>query len=115
MGREIQKGGVYVDLRLSHAEVSQKRIQFCKAINLQLKQKPIKNKRCFSWSPSFSAGPGCEDRRDGGGNSVGNRLTPSGSRQVSLVHLGVWLSQGKFQETCMASIFVNNECVVLTN
>ena len=53
MGREIQKGGVYVYLRLSHAEVSQKRIQFCKAINLQLKQKPIKKKDVSPGVPAF--------------------------------------------------------------
>ena len=28
---------------------------------------------------------------------------------------GCVVKQGRFEETCMASIFINNECVVLTN
>ena len=28
--------------------------------------------------------------------TVWGQINPSGSRQVSLIHLGVWLSQGRF-------------------
>ena len=29
--------------------------------------------------------------------------------------LGVWLSQGRFEETGMASVFIHNECAVLSS
>ena len=51
---------MYVYLRLSHAEVCQKRTQFCKAIILQLKNKLIKrNKKMISPGvPAFPLVPG---------------------------------------------------------
>ena len=86
MGGRFKREGMYLYLWMVHVEVWQKRTKFCKAITLQLKNKLIK-KNDLAWTPSFSAGPGSEDRKDSGGNSVGNRLTPSGSRQVSLIQL----------------------------
>ena len=72
---------IYGYLWLIHVEVGQKR-KFCKAIIFQLKNKQIKKRERerddLSWTPSVSAGPGCEDRKDSGGNSVGDRLTPQG-------------------------------------
>ena len=36
--------------------------------------------------------------------------------QTGLTYIfGCVVKQGRFLETCMASIFINNECVVLTN
>ena len=55
---------------LIHVEVWQKR-KFCKAIIFQLKNKLIKKKKeeeeeddDLSCTPSVSAGPGCEERKD---------------------------------------------------
>ena len=84
-GRRFKREEIYGYLWLIHVGVWQKR-KFCKAILFQLTNKLIKTQKegDLSWTPSFSAGRGCEARKD----SVGNRLTPQGPDRS---HWYIWV------------------------
>ena len=44
----------------------------------------------------------------------GEQMNPFGVQTGLTYTFGCEVKQGRFEETCMASIFINNECVVLT-
>ena len=92
-GRRFKREEIYGYLWLIPVEVWQKR-KFCKAITFQLKNKLIKKKKKKMISlghPAFLLVLGVRK-----GKTVWEQINPAGSKQVSLIHFGVWLNQGRF-------------------
>ena len=70
-------------------------VRICKAIIFQLKNKLIKKKKKKKMIslglPAFPLVLGVRK-----GKTVWEQINPAGSKQVSLIHFGVWLNLGRF-------------------